>query len=116
MIHIVDLHDPKRVEKLPNDIIVLFESSNFIQDEFTITHVELRHYVEKNDAVLGPYSLITSYIETDRGSIEMIYDEGFRGENSLVRTVQFLTSNLGVSGLILRSIIALRDKIENNTF
>jgi len=38
----------------------------------------------------------------------MIYDEGFRGENSLLRSVQFLTSNLGISGLILRSVISLR--------
>jgi len=40
----------------------------------------------------------------------MIYDEGFRGEESLSRAAKFLTSNLGVSGLILRSIISLREK------
>ena len=61
---------------------------------------------------MGPYSLITSFVETDKGSVEMIYDEGFRGEDSLNRTVQFLISNLGISGLILRSIITLRDRIE----
>jgi hypothetical protein len=44
------------------------------------------------------------------GSVEMIYDEGFRGEQSLLRASEFLTSNLGISGLILRSIIALREK------
>ena len=29
---------------------------------------------------LGVFSLITSFVETDVGSVEMIYDEGFRGE------------------------------------
>jgi len=52
--------------------------------------------------------LITSFVETDKGSVEMIYDEGFRGEDPLSRAAEFLTSNLGVSGLILRSIISLR--------
>ena len=41
----------------------------------------------------------------------MIYDEGFRGDNSFVKTVQFLVSTLGISGLILRSIITLRENI-----
>jgi hypothetical protein len=41
----------------------------------------------------------------------MIYDEGFRGDDSLNRTKQFLVSTVGISGLILRSIIALRQEI-----
>jgi hypothetical protein len=75
--------------------------------------VELRLYVEKNDEKLGPFSLITSFVQTDKGSIEMIYDEGFRGDNSLNRAVKFLISNLGLSGLILRSIITLKSNISN---
>ena len=39
----------------------------------------------------------------------MMYDEGFRGEDSLKRTAEFVTSNMGISALILRSVIALRD-------
>ena len=105
---IVDLHDPQRVNKTPDDIKVLFSSGNFIQDEFKISHVELRYYSERTDEKLGNYSLITSFVKTDKGTVEMIYDEGFRGVNSLNRTADFLTSNLGISGLILRSIISLR--------
>ena len=67
---------------------------------------------ERTDQKLGVYSLITSFVETDKGSIEMIYDEGFRGEEPLLRATEFLTSNLGISGLILRSIISLREKTE----
>jgi hypothetical protein len=74
--------------------------------------VELRHYVEKIDNQMGPYSLITSYVETDRGSVEMIYDEGFRGEDSLGRAAKFLVSVLGISGLILRSTITLKESLD----
>jgi len=70
----------------------------------------LRLYNERTDEKLGVYSLITSFVETDKGSVEMIYNEGFRGEDSLLRAAKFLTSNLGISGLILRSIISLREK------
>ena len=44
----------------------------------------------------------------------MLYDEGFRGIDALDRASKFLTENLGISGLILRSIIALKDHIEKN--
>ena len=108
---IIDLHDANRIEKPPDESEILLSSGNFVQEEFTISKVELRLYTEKIDEKLGPYSLITSYVETDKGSIEMIYDEGFRGENPLKSATEFLTSNLGISGLILRSIISLREKI-----
>ena len=107
---IVDLYDPQRVNKTPNGVEVLLSSGNFVQDGFTISKVELRLYNERTDEKLGVYSLITSFVETDKGSVEMIYDEGFRGEEPLLRAAEFLTSNLGISGLILRSIISLRDK------
>ena len=108
---IIDLYDAKRIEKPPDNVEILLSLGNFVQEEFTISKVELRLYRERTDEKLGTYSLITSYVETDKGSIEMIYDEGFRGENPLKSARDFLTSNLGLSGLILRSIISLREKI-----
>jgi hypothetical protein len=108
--NIVDLHKPKRVDKTPNAVEVLLSDGNFIQDDFKISRVELRLYSEQIDEKLGVFSLITSFVETDKGSVEMIYDEGFRGEDSLLRASKFLTSNLGISGLILRSVISLREK------
>ncbi len=107
---IVDLHDPQRVNKTPNGVEVLLSSGNFVQDGFTISKVELRLYNERTNEKLGVYSLITSFVETNKGSVEMIYDEGFRGEKPLLRAAEFLTSNLGISGLVLRSIISLRAK------
>ncbi len=110
--NIVDLHEPSRVNKTPDDIQVLLSSGNFTQDDFVILRIELRLYVEKTHETLGEYSLITSFVETDKGTIEMIYDEGYRGKNPLSRASQFLTSSLGISALVLRSVIALRENMQ----
>jgi len=108
---VIDLHDPQRVNRKPDQIKVIFKSGDFEEQGFLIKQVELRLYIEKNDEKLGPFSLITSFVQTDNGSIEMLYDEGYRGENSLNRASDFLILNLGLSALILRSIIALRNQI-----
>jgi len=110
---IIDLHDPSRVNGNPDDIKILLETGDFIQDEFKISQIELRHYREKVDEKLGTYSLITSFVQTDKGTIEMIYDEGFLGDDALSRAFAFLTTNLGLSALVLRSIISIREKICN---
>jgi len=101
------------VNRKPDQIEILFSSGDFEEQGFLVKHVELRLYVEKNDDKLGPFSLITSFVQTNKGSVEMIYDEGYRGEDSLNRTVKFLVSNMGLSALILRSTISLKDNISN---
>jgi len=111
MMKIIDLANPQRVNKKPDRSEVLFSSGNYEEQGFLINRVELRLYLEQVDANLGPYSLITSFVQTNKGSVEMIYDEGYRGEDFLNRTITFLVSNLGLSGLILRSIISLQSKI-----
>ena len=110
---IIDLHNPERVNREPDQIEILFSSGDFEEQGILVKHVELRLFIEKNDEKLGPFSLITSFVETNKGSVEMIYDEGYRGEDSLNRTVKFLVSNMGLSALILRSIIALKSNISN---
>ena len=107
------MHNPDRIKKLPDSVNILLSAGEFIQDEFTISKVELRLYNEQTDEKLGVYSLITSFVETNKGSVEMIYDEGFRGAESLSRASSFLIGNLGISALILRSVISLRQKISN---
>ena len=114
MKNIIDIHDSDRVRRKPDNVEVLFKSSSFDHQGFSVKRVELRHYTEKKDENLGSYSLITSFVETDKGSVEMIYDEGFRGEDSLSGTVKFLVSTLGISGLILRSIITLREQLDES--
>ena len=110
---LIDIHNPERVNRKPDQIEILFSSGDFEEQGFLVKHVELRLYVEKNDDKLGPFSLITSFVQTNKGSVEMIYDEGYRGEDSLNRTVKFLVSNMGLSALILRSTISLKDNISN---
>ena len=110
---IIDLHDPSRVNRNPDDVKTLLENGDFVQDEFSISQIELRFYQEKIDEKLGPYSLITSFVKTNQGTIEMIYDEGFLGSDALSRAYGFLTTNLGLSALVLRSVISIRGKISD---
>ncbi|MDH3676987.1 MAG: hypothetical protein OEQ12_01650 [Nitrosopumilus sp.] len=110
---IIDLANPKRVDRDPDETEVLFSSGDFEEQGFLVNRVELRLYVEKTDKKLGLFSLITSFVQTDKGTIEMIYDEGFRGDDSLSRAARFLTSHLGLSSLILRSIISLKNSISD---
>ena len=104
---VIDLPNPERINRKPDQVEILFSSGDYEEQGFLIKRVELRLYMENIDEKLGPLSLITSFVETDKGTIEMIYDEGYRGENPLNRAVQFLVSHLGLSALILRSVISL---------
>jgi len=106
----VDIVNPKRVDRPPDKIIQLLSGGSAAQNGYKIKNIQLRLYIEKNDKKLGQYSLITSLVETDKGSVEMIYDEGYHGNNTLETTSKFLTENLGVSSLILRSVIFLDGK------
>lgn len=107
---IIDMANPDRINRDPDDVMVLVESGNFQEQGFVIKKISLRLFVEKKDEKLGEYSLITSLVETDQGEVEMIYDEGYRGENALGRAASFLMNNLGLSSIILRSVIALQSK------
>ena len=106
----VDIPNPKRIDRIPDKISQILSDGTTIEKGYKIKNIQLRLYTEKNDKKLGPYSLITSLVETDKGSVEMVYDEGFRGNNALERSTKFLIDNLGVSGLILRSLIFLDGK------
>ena len=108
---IIDLLNPERINRLPDKSTILFSEKNYSEHGFKIIKVELRLYIEKIDENLGPYSLITSLLDTDKGSIEMIYEEGYHGTYSLERSIDFLESSLGISGLILRSTIALESAL-----
>jgi len=106
----IDIADSDRVNCSPDKIIQVLSDGTTVERGYKIKNIQLRLYTEKNDKKLGPYSLITSLVETDKGSVEMVYDEGFRGNNALERSSKFLTDNLGISGLILRSLIFLDGK------
>lgn len=109
---IIDIPNQERVNRIPDQSVTLFSEQNYSDHGFRIQKVELRLYVEKTDEHLGPYSLITSFVDTDKGTIEMIYDEGYRGINPLESIKELLVKNLGISGLILRSIITLEAELK----
>jgi hypothetical protein len=108
---IIDIANPERVNRQANGVVALLEGGNFSEQGHTIKKIELRLYLEKTDPKLGDYSLITTLVETDKGSVEMIFDEGYRGQDSLKRTADFILNNLGLSGIILRSVITLQSKV-----
>ena len=109
---VVDVISPERVNRAPDKTIILLSSGNFLEQGFIVKSVQLNLYIQKKDKKMGPYSLITSYVETDKGEIEMTYDEGYKGEKVLEETAGFLTSHLGISSLILRSVLQLKSALE----
>ncbi|MFZ1077133.1 MAG: hypothetical protein WAN47_06865 [Nitrosotalea sp.] len=111
---IIDVIDPKRIIKLPDKTIVLMSSGSFMQNGYEIKDVHLNLYLQKKDPKLGSYSLLTVYVGTDKDSIEMTYDEGYRGENALEEAATFLTLHLGMSGLILRAILQLENSLKRH--
>ena len=106
----IDIPNPKRVDRNPDKIIELLSNGSITEKGYVIKNIQLRLYIEKHDKKLGQYSLITSLIETDKGSVEMIYDEGYRGNDALETSSKFLTEHLGISSLTLRSLIFLDGK------
>ena len=111
-VKVIDVVNPQRINKTPDKTIVLLSGGNFIEQGFTIQEIQLCLYLQEHDAKLGPYSLMTVLVKTDNGEIEMTYDEGYRGKNALEEAAGFLTANLGLSSLILRSIIQLKTELE----
>lgn len=104
---IVDVPGTGRTSRPPDGAVTILEGSYEVEG-ITVHLVELRQYIERRDD-LGAYSLITAMVRAGSHSIEMVYDEGYRGEDALDRAKEFLVSQMGVSGLVLRAVIAIRD-------
>ena len=107
----VDVPDSKRIEKEPDNRNVIFSDGKITQDGVEIKQIELLQYKIKTDENLGEYSVITALVDTDHGQIEILYDEGYRGDDALNESANMLIQNLGLSGLILRSLISLKNKL-----
>jgi hypothetical protein len=111
---VIEVADPERMDRVPDKTIALMSGGKFLEQGHVVKNVSLNLYIQKKDDALGPYSLVTALVETDKGVIEMTYDEGWRGANALEEAAAFLTSHLGISGLILRSIIQLDQSTNKN--
>ena len=93
---------------------IKIDSKTTVKELVEIYKIELLQYKIKSEETLGDYSIITALIQTDLGEIEILYDEGYRGTNALEESTNMLTQNLGLSGLIIRSLISLKNHIEKN--
>ena len=100
--------EPGRITKQPDGAKVLLAGGSTMNQGFVVKRVEMRQYVERNDRQLGDYSLLTVVVETDRGAVEMKYDEGFRGPDALDSAVTMLTQYVGLASLINRALIELQ--------
>ena len=107
----VDIPDSQRIEREPDNRSTIFSDGKITHEGVEIKQIELLQYKIKIDEELGEYSIITALVETDQGQIEILYDEGYRGNDALNESANMLIQNLGVSGLILRSLISLKNKL-----
>ena len=107
----VDIADSQRIEREPDNRSVIFTDGKIVQKGVVIKQIELLQYKMNVDVNLGEYSIITALVDTDHGQIEILYDEGYRGNDALNESANMLIQNLGLSGLILRSLISLKNKL-----
>ena len=110
----IDIPDSSRITDDPDNRTTIISDGKIQQDGVEINKIELLEYKIKFEEKLGNYSIITALIQTDLGEIEILYDEGYRGTNALQDSANMLTQNLGLSGLILRSLISLKNHIGKN--
>ena len=97
-----------RISKAPTARVFLFEgASTERDDDILIERVELRHYQEGLDKEKGAYSLITAYLKSSKGEIELKFDEGFKGKDPLPEISLNLKIHIGLEQLINRLLIAL---------
>ena len=96
-----------RLSKEPIEKVVLFEGVTLSVDKVSIERVELRHYRERLDVQKGFYSLITVYLKSSKGEIELKFDEGFKGNDPLPELSLILMKYVGLESLINRLVIAL---------
>jgi hypothetical protein len=98
-----------RISGVPIDKAVLFEGVSLSVDKVTIDRVELRQYLESLDQKKGIYSLITVYLKSSRGEMELKFDEGFKGKNPLPEISLILTKYIGLESLLNRLVLAFNE-------
>jgi hypothetical protein len=107
----IDIPDSQRIDHEPENRTVIFSDGEITQDGVKIKQIELLRYKINTDQNLGEYSIITALVDTNQGQIEILYDEGYRGNDALNDSANMLIQNLGLSGLILRSLISLKNEL-----
>ena len=98
-----------RISNDPLHKVVLFDGISLLVAGVPIERVELRQYQESFDMAKGYYSLITVYLKSSKGEIELKFDEGFRGNDPLLEISKILRRYVGLESLINRTLIAFQE-------
>jgi hypothetical protein len=99
-----DINRINKKDPINSEIIITDTKFN---DEYYLKEVKLEQYIETYDTKLGNYSLFLLYVQTNRGSILMKFDEGYRGFNSFELILELVRRYEGFSSIINRAIIEL---------
>ena len=103
---ILDLETKNLLQQSPTNSKIIL--SNIMYDSIHfIKKLELLMYITNNHKTLGDYSILVCIIETDKGTIIMKYDEGYRGKDVFDNSIKMLTQYSGLSSLINRALIEL---------
>lgn len=98
-----------RISNEPLGKVVLLDGGSLSVDNVSIKRVELRLYRERFDKSKGFYSLITVYLKSSKGEIELKFDEGFKGTDPLQEISMILMRYVGLESIINRTLIALHE-------
>jgi len=94
------------LRKIPDRSITIL--SNIMYDTIHfIEKLELLFYITNKHESLGEYSILIISLKTNKGTIIMKYDEGYRGYDAFDNTIKVLTHYNGLSSLINRALIEL---------
>jgi len=103
---VLDLETNNLLQQSPKNRKIIL--SNIMYDSIHfIKKLELLMYITNNHKILGDYSILVSTIETDKGTVIMKYDEGYRGTDAFDNAIEMLIQYNGVSSLINRALIEL---------
>jgi hypothetical protein len=103
---VLDLETNNLLQQSPKNSKIIL--SNIMYDSIHfIKKLELLMYITNNHKILGDYSILVSIIETDKGTVIMKYDEGYRGKDVFDNSIKMLTQYSGLSSLINRALIEL---------
>ena len=103
---ILDLETNNLLQQSPKNSKIILSNMMYDNVHF-IEKLELLMYITNNHKILGDYSILVCIIETDKGTVIMKYDEGYRGEDVFDNSIKMLTQYSGLSSLINRALIEL---------
>lgn len=109
---IVDVADENILARPPDDKITILQNPCTLAD-VRVDRIELRLYQTAQEG--GLYHVIVACIWMGGHTIQMTYDEGYRGADPLRRAADFVTYNMGISSMITRARIALEAAIEEHS-